>query len=100
MEADAVAEDVTQDIYTDSSRFTISAYGVAFTFGLNPPHPEARRPAVAKELIIVRMSLENAKVLAMLLRSNLKNYEMTNGLEIALPAQVYTQLGIAREDWQ
>jgi hypothetical protein len=45
------------------------------------------------------MSLENAKVLAMLLRRNLKNYEREHRLEIALPAQAYTQLGIAKEDW-
>jgi hypothetical protein len=45
------------------------------------------------------MSLEQAKVLAMMLRRNLKNYEREQGLEIALPPQLYAQLGIAREDW-
>jgi hypothetical protein len=44
------------------------------------------------------MSLEHAKVLAMLLRAQLKDYERENG-EIPLPPSLYTSLGIAREDW-
>lgn len=90
----------TLDFYTDSFRFSVGAYGVSFTFGLNPPHPDPSKTPVAKEIAVVRMSLENAKVLAMLLRRNLKTYEREQSLEIALPPGLYTQLGIAREDWQ
>jgi hypothetical protein len=87
------------DRYTDSLRFTVGPYGVNFSFGLAAAHPERTRPAQAEEFLTLRMSLENAKVMAMLLRRNLKQYERENGLEIALPAGVYTELGIAREDW-
>ena len=87
------------EIYTDSFRLTVGVYGVAFTFGVNPPHPEPSKPQVAEELAVVRMSLENAKVLAMLLRKNLKSYEHSQNLEIPLPPGLYTQLGIAHEDW-
>lgn len=94
----AEERDVT-DVYTDSFRLTVGAYGVALSFGLNPPHPETSRPPVAKDQAIIRMSLENAKVLAMLLRQNLKGYEHSQDLEIPLPPGLYTQLGIAKEDW-
>lgn len=87
------------DIYTDSFRFSVLPYGVAFTFGQNEPHPTPGKATPAKEALILRMSLEQAKVLAMMLRRNLKNYEREHGIEIALPYGLYTQLGIAREDW-
>ena len=44
------------------------------------------------------MSLEHAKVVAMLLRKQLKQYERENGT-IPLPPGLYTSLGVAQEDW-
>jgi hypothetical protein len=87
------------DYYVDSFRFTVSPYGAAFTLGTSVPHPSPGKVAPGKDLLVLRMSLEQAKVLAMMLRRNLKNYEEENRLEIALPAQLFTQLGIAKEDW-
>lgn len=87
------------EYYTDSFRFTVTPYGVNFTFGTNVPHPSSGKISPGKDSLVLRMSLEQAKVLAMMLRRNLKNYERENALEIALPPQLYTQLGIAREDW-
>ena len=95
-----VDENGLPDIYTDSFRFTVGPYGVAFTFGTKEPHPSPGKVTPGKDLLVLRMSLEQAKVLTMMLRRNLKNYEDTNGIEIALPAQMYTQLGIAHEDWK
>ena len=95
-----MAEDgKTPEFYSDSLRFSVSPYGVAFTFGVNPPHPNPGRSPNAEEQVILRMSLEQAKVLAMLLRRQLKTFEGDNDIEIPLPPGVYTQLGIAREDW-
>ncbi len=88
------------DIYTDAFRFTVGPYGVSFTFGLNVPHPSQGQVIPPRDTLILRMSLEQAKVLAMMLRRNLKSYESQNNLDIALPPNLYTQLGIAREDWQ
>ena len=87
------------EVYTDSFRFTVQPYGVAFTFGTNVPHPSPQKVTPGKDSLVLRMSLEQAKVLAMMLRRNLKNYEIQNKLEIPLPSQLYTQLGIAQEDW-
>ncbi len=92
-------ENECPEFYSDSFRFTVSPYGVAFTFGVNVPHPSPGKVTPGKDSVVLRMSLEQAKVLAMLLRRNLKNYELENKLEIALPLQLYTQLGITREDW-
>ena len=45
------------------------------------------------------MSLEHAKVVAMVLKRQLKEYERSTGTSIQLPADVYTGLGVAEEDW-
>ncbi len=87
------------EVYTDSFRFTVQPYGVSFTFGTSVPHPSPQKVVPGKDSLVLRMSLEQAKVLAMMLRRNLKDYELQNKLEIALPSQLYTQLGIAQEDW-
>ena len=92
-------ENNVPEYYSDSFRFTVSPYGVAFTFGTNVPHPSPGKIAPGRDSLVLRMSLEQAKVLSMMLRRNLKNYESENHLEIALPPQLYTQLGIARDDW-
>lgn len=87
------------EYYSDSFRFTVTPYGINFTFGTNVAHPSPGKLTPAKDELILRMSLEQSKVMAMLLRRNLKKYESENGLEISLPPAIYTQLGIAREDW-
>ena len=86
------------DIYIDSVQLTVGAYGVAMTLGLNPPHPVPPAQTAADPLVVVRTSLEHAKILAMLLRKHLKAYEQNNG-EIPIPPEVYTGLGVAKEDW-
>lgn len=89
--------DEVQDLYVDSAQLSVSAYGVAMTLGRNPPHPVPSQTA-AEPLVIVRTSLEHAKIMAMLLRKHLKAYEQANG-EIPIPPEVYAGLGVAREDW-
>lgn len=94
-----VEDNKIPEVYTDSFTVAVNPFGVAFTFGVNTARPTTGLVTPAKDVAIVRMSLEHAKVLAMLLRRDLRNYEINNKLEIPLPAQVYTQLGIAKEDW-
>jgi len=93
-------ENTIPEFFVDAVRFTANPFGVSFTFGVNTPHPSPGKVTPAKDSLVLRMSLEHAKVLAMMLRRNLKHYEQENHLEIPLPTQLYTQLGIAREDWQ
>lgn len=86
------------DLYVDGLRITVTPYGVVTTYSLNEPHPEQSRPPVTTPQCIIRMSLEHAKTLAMILRKQLKDYERANG-KIPLPPGLYTNLGVAEEDW-
>jgi hypothetical protein len=89
------------DIYVDSSRVTVGAYGVNLTFGLAEAHPsQGGVPRTAVDKVRIRMSLQHAKVMAMLLRKQLKLFEESASVDIQLPPGLYTGLGIAEEDWR
>lgn len=89
----------TPDVYTDTFQLALNPFGASLIFALSRPTLTPNRVELPKDVTTIRMSLEHAKILAMMLRSNLVSYERTNGLEIAIPEQVYTQLGVAHEDW-
>jgi hypothetical protein len=93
-----VNESVVPDIYADSTQISTTPYGVTITLGRTPPHHSGPTPPIAEKLTVVRMSMEHAKVVAMLLRKQLKAFERANG-EIPLPPELYATLGVAREDW-
>lgn len=92
-------ENAVPDVYVDQMQITTGVYGVNITFGLNEPHPSGGMPQPPEEKARVRMSLQHAKITAMILRQQQKNYELETGTSIQLPANVYTGLGIAQEDW-
>ena len=88
------------DIYVDNMQITTGVYGVNITFGLTDPHPASgAMPKQPKEMVRVRMSLQHAKIVAMLLRQNLKNFEYSTGTTIQIPQNVFAGLGVAAEDW-
>jgi len=68
---------------------------VALTYSLKDTTKERKM----MPQVIVRMSPEQAKVAAMLLKRLLKNYEHESGCIINLPKEVYGQLGLPLEDW-
>jgi len=45
------------------------------------------------------MSLEHAKVMAMLMRRQLKEYEHESGATIAIPFALYRDLDLSPDDW-
>lgn len=92
-------EEGVPEFYSDVLDFTLNPYSVAITFGLSQRRQAQGKPTPADDQVVVRMSLQQAKVLSMLLRRTLSAYERENRLEVALPSGVYTQLGVAREDW-
>ncbi len=94
-----MAENEIPDVYVDQMRVTIGVFGVNVTFALSEPHPTSAGAPKPEDKVRVRMSLEHAKVVAMLLRKQLKQYEEESGTKIAIPARVYTGLGVAEEDW-
>lgn len=90
--------DETPDVYADQIMLTSNIYGVALSFLKSPPHPSPGQQPQAALQVTVRMSVQHAKIMAMVLRKNLKNWERETS-EIQLPHEVYNQLGISPEDW-
>ena len=89
------------DIYADQMQISVGTFGVSITFGLSEPHPPiGGPPSAATPQARVRLSLHHAKVIAMLLRKNLKSFEEATGTDIQIPQRVYASLGIAEEDWR
>lgn len=86
------------NVYSDGIQIGVSPFTVTLGFTLAPQAQPGTQ--VPTPVATVRMSLEHAKVMAILLKRQLKQYEEQLGTGIALPAQVYQQLGVsAKEDW-
>lgn len=94
-----MAENEIPDVYVDQMRVTIGVFGVNMTFALSEPHPTSAAAPKPEDKVRLRMSLEHAKIVAMLLRKQLKHYEEGSGTTIEIPSGVYTGLGVAEEDW-
>ena len=85
-----------QEYYSDAMNITLSMpWTVALTFSVrstkNDSEPEPKA--------IIRMSPEHAKIVAMLLRKNLKTYEEKTSTSISLPGDLYKQLNLDPLDW-
>jgi hypothetical protein len=88
----------TPDVYCDSAQISLSPFDVLLLLFERPPAISSTMPP--KTVACVRMSLEHAKVFAMMLRKALKQYEENLGSPIPLSPQVYPQLGLSpHEDW-
>jgi hypothetical protein len=85
-------------LYADGIQVGISPFTVTLGFTLAPqgqPGTQAPIPVAT-----IRMSLEHAKLMAIILRKQLKQFEQQLAQEIALPLAVYHQLGLSpKEDW-
>ena len=85
-------------VYSDGIQIGVSPFTVTLGFTLAPQAQPGTQ--VATPVATVRMSLEHAKVMAIILRKQLKQFEQQLGQDIALPHQVYQQLGLSpTEDW-
>lgn len=87
------------EFYVDAFTVTVTPFGSAMTFGLNPPHPAPGQSTSAQDVVRLRMSLEHAKIMVMLLKRQLKNFEDQAGAAITIPRQVYNGAGLSQEDW-
>ncbi len=87
------------DLYIDGFQMGIAPFSVALAFGISPA-PGSGSPQAPKPLVTIRMSVEHAKVMTIIMRRQLKQYEESLGQPIPIPPQVYQQLGLSpREDW-
>lgn len=92
--------DEVPDFYTDQFVMSLSPYGVTCIFYLTSPEPPPPgQPPGRRELVRLRMSLEHAKVMAMLMRRQLKEYEHESGATIAIPFALYRDLDLSPDDW-
>lgn len=79
----------TPEYYTDSVNFMTNVYGFMLEFSViqqqdRPPQPQVR----------VRMSPQHAKIMSLLLRKNVQEYEKRIGT-IILPDGLYKELGVS-----
>ncbi len=99
MEQRAISKDegAIPDVYCDGVQIGVSPFGLVLNLTQSPPTPGTQQPKTAA---FVRMSLEHAKVMAIMLRKILKQTEDQQGGPIVLHPQIYTQMQISRqEDW-
>ena len=89
------------DIYTDQVSLSQSPWGISFTFSLSPSNPSVLGGTPPETKAVVRMSLEHAKVMAMVLRKTLKQYELEHlGDPINIPRSVLDQFKLdILTDW-
>ncbi|HZP58325.1 MAG TPA: DUF3467 domain-containing protein [Dehalococcoidia bacterium] len=92
--------DEVPEVYSDQVQIAQSAYGLTLIFGTLPATPTGPGPQIMERRAIVRMSLEHAKVLSMMLRKQLKQFELEHlGDPIRLPREVLSGIGLTEEDW-
>ena len=85
-------------LYSDGVQVGISPFTVTLGFTVAPQAQAGHQVPIP--VTTIRMSLEHAKLMAIILRKQLRQFEQQLGQEIALPAQVFQQLGLSpKEDW-
>jgi len=80
--------DEVPEYYSDSVNFMTNIYGFALDFGVMVAQDEPPKTQVR-----VRMSPQHAKIMSLLLRKNVQEYEKRIGT-IILPESLYRDLGI------
>jgi hypothetical protein len=87
------------EFYIDQFRVTVGPFGGAMTFGLSDPHPSPGQIQPPQDTVRIRMSLEHMKVMAMLMKRQVKAYEEQTASPVNIPRQVYNNMGLSQEDW-
>ena len=91
--------DETPDIYCNGVEMGISPYDLTIELQLNSP-PKGGDKQAAALVGKVRMSLEHAKVFAIMLKKQLRNYEEQTGGLIRVHPELLKGLGVSKEeDW-
>jgi hypothetical protein len=90
--------DDVNPVFSDSVQIGSSPFGVSLLFTMAPnPTKGQQVPTVVAD---VRMSPEHAKVLAIILRRHMLDYEQQLGRPLPIHPNVMKQLGLSpEEDW-
>ena len=93
------------DIYFDRLQVTTSVLGVNLVLGLSDAVVSIPRDASGKvamggiDVAVIRTSPTHAKLVAMLIKKQLKQYEENTKTKIQIPEDVYKELGLDSSDW-
>ena len=90
--------DLVPDVYADQFTMTTSIWGTALSFAKLPPHPTPGQAPQSAPQAVVRMSLQHAKVMTMIMKKQLRSFEMEGG-EISIPPAALNAMGLSPEDW-
>jgi hypothetical protein len=85
-----------EEYFSDVFWTALTPWSASVTFGLRMAHPgEKDTPKVR-----IRMPLQQAKALAVILLRNVRKYEGDANVTIELPDKLLKALGIPPEDWK
>ena len=87
--------EVLPEYYGDIYYVRTNQWGIAITFAVSSP----KEGVEDRDVCIVRLSHEAAKVLAMLIRKQLKTYEKDNDTVVAIPSETMKSLDLSSGDW-
>lgn len=91
--------DDAPDVYADSFQVVSNAYGSTLIFGRRAPGVgQPGQPPPIETQVVVRISLQQAKTITMVMRRHLKEFEREN-IEIGIPPKLYNELKLSPEDW-
>lgn len=86
------------DVYCDSTQISTSPFDLSLYLYQRVGVPNSSQPA--KQVGCIRMSLEHAKVLTIMLKKSIKQYEDSQGTPIILHPGALQGAGISKEeDW-
>ena len=89
------------DVYADVFQVSTNPYGGTINFMLTDPMPVAPgSPPKTVNLVNIRLSLENLKLIAFILYRQIKQHEENLGVDIQIPRQVLNALQIGAGDWE
>jgi len=87
--------EILPEYYGETYYIRTNPWGVSITFAVAPPKDDVD----GHDVCIVRLSHEAAKVLAMIIRKQLKNYEKDNNTLIAIPSEIMKPLDLSPSGW-
>ena len=88
------------DAYADQFLITIGPFGAHLSFLVSQPHQDPSKPLPATNVATIRMSVEHAKVMIMIIKRHIKKIEEQTGVQAKVSNVVLNQLGVSPEDWE
>lgn len=89
-------EQIPEEHFSDVFWSYVNPWSCAITFGLRATSPKEK----SKPTLRIRMPLQQAKALAVILLRTIRKYETDADVNIELPRDVLNKLNIAPEDWE